>query len=259
MTRLLSGVVLAVTAVAAILVLPLVGIRVLGVIVALLAAHEYLKVAAHGSAGTRSAPVPLPVLLVVAATCWYMLRPGPLTVAALVLLAFGWLVVDVLFLGLSVPDAAVRFLAPWYIGMPIGMLVSVQGTHGPRAALLLLATVVVSDSAQYYTGRAFGRRPLAPVISPKKTIEGALGGVIFGTVFMAMAGPRILPGTAPAPMAALGVVIVVLGICGDLFESRLKRSSGIKDSSALIPGHGGVLDRIDALLFATPAFYLFLR
>ena len=259
MTRLLSGVALAVTAVAAILVLPLVGIRVLGVIVALLAAHEYLKVVGHGSAGTGSAHMRLPVLLVVAATCWYMLRPGPLTVAALVLLALGWLVVDVLFLGLSVPDAAVRFLAPWYIGMPIGMLVSVQGTHGPRAALLLLATVVVSDSAQYYTGRAFGRRPLAPVISPKKTIEGALGGVIFGTVFMAMAGPRILPGTAPAPMAALGVVIVALGICGDLFESRLKRSSGIKDSSALIPGHGGVLDRIDALLFATPAFYLFLR
>jgi phosphatidate cytidylyltransferase len=125
--------------------------------------------------------------------------------------------------------------------------------------LLLIATVVVSDTAQYYSGRAFGRRPLAPVVSPKKTIEGAIGGLVASAFFMALVGSQILVGEAPLRLAVLGLAMGAVGICGDLFESSLKRRAGLKDSSALIPGHGGVLDRIDALLFATPLFYLFLR
>jgi phosphatidate cytidylyltransferase len=121
---------------------------------------------------------------------------------------------------------------------------------------VLLATVVVSDSAQYYTGRAFGRRPLAPSISPKKTIEGALGGIIVGALFMAYAVQFVFPATPAVTRLLLGVVVVLFGIVGDLFESRLKRLAGLKDSSSLIPGHGGVLDRIDAMLFAIPVFYL---
>jgi hypothetical protein len=113
----------------------------------------------------------------------------------------------------------------------------------------------MSDSAQYYTGRAFGRRPLAPSISPKKTIEGAIGGVVFGIVFMMLAASILLPQVPLLVRGLLGAAVVALGIVGDLFESRLKRLAGTKDSSSLIPGHGGVLDRIDALLFATPAFY----
>ena len=144
-----------------------------------------------------------------------------------------------------------------YLGVPLGMLVAIHARGGWRATLLLIATVVVSDSMQYYTGRMLGRHPLAPAISPKKTIEGAVGGVVFGTLFMTVVGSRVLL-AAPVQMALLGVAIVLLGIAGDLFESRLKRQSGVKDSSALIPGHGGVLDRIDALLFAIPAFYLYL-
>ena len=124
--------------------------------------------------------------------------------------------------------------------------------------MLLVAVVIVSDSLQYYTGRLLGRRPLAPRVSPKKTIEGAIGGVIFGILFMAVAGRFVLPVLGIPALALLGAVVVVLGILGDLFESRLKREAGVKDSSALIPGHGGVLDRIDALLFAIPAFYFVL-
>ena len=146
-----------------------------------------------------------------------------------------------------------------YIGMPIGAMVALRTLRGREALFLLLLTVMVSDTAQYYTGRALGRRLLAPAISPKKTIEGAAGGFVFGALVMAIAGAWWMPGIPVALRALLGVAVVALGIGGDLFESMLKRSAGVKDSSSLIPGHGGVLDRIDALLFAAPVYYVFLK
>ena len=146
-----------------------------------------------------------------------------------------------------------------YIGLPIGALVAVRAFAGPRVLFLLMLTVMVSDTAQYYTGRAFGRRPLAPAISPKKTIEGALGGFLFGTALFVGAGAWWVPGMPVIFRTGLGLAVVALGLAGDLFESMLKRSAGVKDSSALIPGHGGVLDRIDALLFAAPVYYIVLK
>jgi len=255
MTRLLSGVVLAGAALAAILFLPLVGLRLLACVVALVAAREYLQVLHHD--GRRANP--LPVLVLVAVTCWWMGSPSRTDVLALLLAGLAWLAIEVVFRGLTVDRAAARFLAPWYIGMPLGMLAAVQASGGRLATLLLIATVVVSDSAQYYAGRMFGRRPLAPTISPKKTIEGAMGGAVLATAFLAVAGPRVLPAADVLSAAVVGLAVAALGICGDLFESRLKRIAGVKDSGTLIPGHGGLLDRIDALLFATPAFYLYLH
>ena len=146
-----------------------------------------------------------------------------------------------------------------YLGLPIGAMIAIRESRGPQGLFLLMLTVIVSDTAQYYTGRAFGRRRLAERISPKKTVEGAVGGFIFGGIFLAVAGAWWLSDVPVALRAALGVTIVALGICGDLFESMLKRSAGVKDSSALIPGHGGVLDRIDALLFAAPMYYIVLK
>ena len=146
-----------------------------------------------------------------------------------------------------------------YIGLPIGALVAVRTFAGPRVLFLLMLTVMVSDTAQYYTGRAFGTRPLAPAISPKKTVEGAIGGFVFGTALFVAVGAWWVPGMPILFRAALGLAVVALGIAGDLFESMLKRSAGVKDSSALIPGHGGVLDRIDALLFAAPVYYIVLK
>ena len=130
---------------------------------------------------------------------------------------------------------------------------------GKEAVLLLIATVAVSDTAQYYSGRTMGKRLLAPVISPKKTVEGALGGFVGGALVLAVAGIWWLSSIPVALRALLGATIVALGIAGDLFESMLKRSAGVKDSSTLIPGHGGVLDRIDALLFAAPFYYIVLK
>jgi phosphatidate cytidylyltransferase len=155
--------------------------------------------------------------------------------------------------------AAAAVFPMLYLGLPIGSMVAIRAAPGREALFLLMITVMASDTAQYYTGRAFGRRLLAPAISPKKTVEGAIGGFVFGALLLAVAGAWWLPGFPIGFRALLGVAIVALGIAGDLFESMLKRSAGVKDSSALIPGHGGVLDRIDALLFAAPVYYIVLK
>jgi phosphatidate cytidylyltransferase len=155
--------------------------------------------------------------------------------------------------------AAVGLFPSLYLGLPLGAMVAVREARGPAALSLLMLTVIVSDTAQYYTGRAFGRRLLAPAISPKKTVAGAVGGFVFGALLLVVLGAWWLPEVPVALRAVFGAAIVALGIAGDLFESVLKRSAGVKDSSALIPGHGGVLDRIDALLFAAPVYYVVLK
>lgn len=255
MVRLISALALGAVAFAIIFFLPVIVLRVVACLVAALTAQEYLRIV-HAA---RPLPGQAPWLLLVAVTCWFLLLPGPNDVIWLLLVAVGCVAIEVLFRGLTIEEAGVRFFAPFYIGVPLGLLTSIHAQNGRWATLLLMATVIVSDSAQYYTGRAFGRRPLAPAISPKKTIEGAIGGIVLAPIFMTLVGLRVLPGAPWLWLALTGLAIAVLGICGDLFESRLKRVAGVKDSSTLIPGHGGVLDRIDALLFAIPAYYLFLR
>lgn len=250
MTRVLSGVVLGASALAAILLLPHTALRVLACGVAVLAAREYLRVV--------RTPSSLPVMALVAASCWLVPDWRGDLALRLFMLVGAWVALTVLWRGTSIHDAGAQAFAPLYLGLPLGMLLAVHAQAGPRVTLLLIGTVVVSDSAQYYTGRMFGRRPLAPAISPKKTREGAIGGVVFGTLFMVVVGRLFLPSPVPS-LVVLGVLVVGAGICGDLFESRLKRESGLKDSASVIPGHGGVLDRIDALLFAAPVFYFYLQ
>lgn len=154
--------------------------------------------------------------------------------------------------------SAVVFAAIW-IGLPLGTIVAIRQYAGPETLMPLIFTIVVSDSAQYYTGRAFGRHPLSPAISPKKTIEGAFGGLVFAVAAMMWSGSYFLPGVPLVWLALLGAAMAVLGMVGDLFESAIKRAAGVKDSSGLIPGHGGILDRLDAWLFAAPVYYAFLR
>jgi len=159
----------------------------------------------------------------------------------------------------ALATASATLFPALYIGLPIAALLALRTLAGARGLFLLMLTVMVSDTAQYYSGRAFGRTLLAPVISPKKTIEGAVGGFVFGALLLVVVGRWWLPAIPLALRALLGVALVALGIAGDLFESMLKRSAGVKDSSTLIPGHGGVLDRIDALLFAAPVYYIVLE
>jgi phosphatidate cytidylyltransferase len=251
MTRVISGVILAAAALAAIVLLPFVALRVLTSIVAGLAAVEF----AYITGATRSLAARALVIGGTVWACWWSAVPAPLSIVLLSLLVIAWLAIEVLRERRTFEQAAVDLVAPVYIGAPLGMLVALHMHSGPKAVLLLIATIVISDSAQYYTGRAFGTRPLAPAISPKKTVEGAIGGILFGTLFMAVVLPFVFPLTPLVVRVLLGALVVIFGIVGDLCESRLKRLAGMKDSSHLIPGHGGVLDRIDALLFAIPVFY----
>jgi phosphatidate cytidylyltransferase len=254
MVRLVSGVVLGVLAIAAIWFLPLAALRVLALVVALLATSELLGISRASGRGP-TAVVAYVYVLVVA----YVMSVPAFPADPVLFGGLAALLVEVLFRARTLGEASTTAAAGLYIGLPIGALVAVHALAGRDAVLLLLATVVVSDSSQYYSGRLLGRHPLAPTISPKKTVEGAMGGLLFGTAAMVIGGRLVLPQVPVGTLVVIGVVVVVLGICGDLFESRLKRAVALKDSSSLIPGHGGVLDRIDALLFAAPGFYLFIQ
>jgi phosphatidate cytidylyltransferase len=238
-----------------------------------LALHEYFELMRPlGAVVPRLATVAA-TLAVMAVVPFPYVAPAGVMGVGLVVIAIGAMVQQArLPLGPAAHDGPTRSTLPGflfgalsggfallYIGVPLGALVSIHIFGGRGAVVLLVATIVISDSAQYYTGRAFGRHPLAPRLSPKKTIEGAVGGFVVAPLFLYFAGPYLIPVTTPLMIAPLGLALVTCGIAGDLFESMIKRAADLKDSSALIPGHGGILDRIDALIFATPPFYLFVR
>ncbi len=131
-------------------------------------------------------------------------------------------------------------------------------TERPRALLFLLALVWMADTAAYFTGSLMGRTKLAPHVSPGKTVEGVVGGVI-GVVLLAwLCGTMVWKYEAGLLMRWIGLAAVtaLFSVVGDLTESKLKRIAGVKDSGRLFPGHGGVLDRIDALTAAAPVFVL---
>jgi len=126
------------------------------------------------------------------------------------------------------------------------------------ALLFLLVCVWVSDSAAFYAGSVFGRRKLAPAISPNKTVLGSAAGIL-GAVGAAVVFRWVSPLDWSLSFAVLsGFLLSVLGQAGDLAESLVKRDAGVKDSGTIIPGHGGVLDRVDALLFTVPLFFYIL-
>ena len=128
---------------------------------------------------------------------------------------------------------------------------------GPRLVLSLLVLIWVADTAAYFTGSALGRRKLAPMVSPGKTLEGLAGALAGAAIFgLVLAALGLLGRLAPVAAAGLAVGVALFSVAGDLFESYAKRVAGRKDSGDLLPGHGGVLDRIDSLIAAAPVFLL---
>ncbi len=152
-------------------------------------------------------------------------------------------------------NAAKRVMGPWVL-IPAALALDWLHRADPRLVLYLMVLIWIADSAAYFVGRALGRHKLAPRTSPGKSWEGAAGGLA-GAALWAWGGALVfLPGADPWPFVAVSVVVVLVSILGDLLESLMKREAGVKDSSQLLPGHGGVLDRIDSLTAAAPWFAL---
>ena len=159
-------------------------------------------------------------------------------------------------------SSASSVFATLYVALGAGAMIGLRAI-GWQPVVFLLAIVWAGDSAAYYAGRRWGKRKLAPVVSPKKTWEGLWGQLGAGLAFGAAAALLLFPSAAAASGAtgaprtlllgaALGLVVSVVAVIGDLLESTFKRSCAVKDSGGLLPGHGGLLDRLDSLLYASP-------
>jgi len=212
-------------------------------------------------------PAPAPRWLVIALSVWLAERAilpgagGNLEVILPIALGAGMV-------------AGVLLHSPWegwaaglggglYLGIGLGSLLGLY--HWPGAApgvglrlvAIVVAAVVATDTLAYFTGHALGRHRFFPAISPKKSVEGAVGGAVGAVLVAGIAGPLVIS-LNPLAAVGMGLLIAVVAEGGDLAESALKRQAGVKDSGRLIPGHGGLLDRLDGLLLAGPAVYCLL-
>ncbi len=152
---------------------------------------------------------------------------------------------------------AKQVLGVVYISVFLSFLPLIRsGESGAQWIIWILCIVAAGDTGAYYSGTYLGRRKLCPWVSPKKTIEGSIGGLVANIAVAISFKMVLLPLLAVLPCIVFALVIGVAGQVGDLFASEFKRSAGIKDSGTLLPGHGGFLDRLDALLFASPLAYL---
>lgn len=158
----------------------------------------------------------------------------------------------------SVAPAMVTILSFTYVSWLLGHAVLLhRSADGPEFVLFVVSVTWAGESAAYVVGSAIGRHKLAPVISPRKTVEGAVAQVVVAAAIALVVNVWLLPEWTVAQTIVAGLLLGVVGQVGDLVESVMKRSVGAKDTGGLIPGHGGVLDRLDSLLFNLPAFFYY--
>jgi phosphatidate cytidylyltransferase len=159
----------------------------------------------------------------------------------------------------SLRDGAMTLFGVLYLGLTLGMLSMTRLLpQGEWLIFFLLLVTWASDTGAYYVGTLYGRHRLAPTISPKKTVEGLVGGLIAAIIAGYIARWWFLPELSGLDCLVLATLLTIAGLWGDLAESAMKRTVGMKDSGGILPGHGGMLDRLDSLLFATPVFYYYI-
>lgn len=157
-------------------------------------------------------------------------------------------------------ETALFLLGILYIPLLMSYLVLMRDLpHGIRWIFLLLVIVMSGDTAAFYVGSSFGKRKLYPLVSPKKSVEGMVGGLAGSVAGSFLAKATFFSHLTPLDCIATACLAGLLGQLGDLFESLLKRSFGVKDSGGIFPGHGGMLDRLDSVLFAAPTLYVYAR
>jgi phosphatidate cytidylyltransferase len=254
--RVITALLLVAGFLAVLFLLPASGATAVFVLVAVLGAWEW---AGLMQAGCRARAVFAVVVGLSCLLAW--LRPA----SAFPLLwggaALFWLAVMPFWLARGWRPGRAGFAVGWLLLVPTWAALAGLHARGPMLLLAVMALVWVADIAAYFTGRAFGRRKLAPSISPGKTWEGVAGAVA-GVLAYGLAAAGALPalaGIAALPLAAFLLLLTAFSIIGDLFESMIKRQAGVKDSSQLLPGHGGVLDRIDSQTSTLPLVALTLH
>ncbi|MEJ2139597.1 MAG: phosphatidate cytidylyltransferase [Gammaproteobacteria bacterium] len=200
------------------------------------------------------------VLLLLAFGAWFLLRAGNAADSMLVIAVVcwsvmaGWLIIRQA-ISSSVGCAlfgVIALLSAWYAVLRLFAM-----SDGAALLVWVVGIVAAADIGAYFTGRSFGRRKLAPLISPGKTREGLVGGLLCGSIAGSV-GAWLL-GFAPLAFFVAGALIALISVVGDLTVSVFKRNAGLKDSGWILPGHGGVMDRIDSLIAALPLFVLILQ
>lgn len=210
-----------------------------------------------------------------AVQAWYMLVAGAMHVAVAavafpgpwhpgftIAVAFLLLLLSIAWLLLRGPrnpftELGALVLTMVLVGLPFGLLAHFF-THGPWMLIGFMVLLWTNDTGAYLVGRSIGRTPLLPAVSPKKTVEGLLGGIVL-TLLVAWLLSRAIPEPGLRDWLGCGVIIAITSTIGDLLESALKRARGVKDSGTLLPGHGGILDRFDGFLLAAPATLIYLH
>ncbi len=262
--RLFTALILVPLVFAAVLGLPTSTFALLAGLVVLAAAWELTRLA-----GLESGPVRVAFLFILGAVLafLYAYRSAEWVSWAVLALASWWLVNLVVLLSGRLEPRPFRGSRPLRLVSGLFLLsgawlalVSIHAMpRGPALVMAFLVLIWVADSAAYFAGRRWGRRKLAPHISPGKTVAGALGAVAGGALFSLVFLTPPLDLVSPVQAVFLCVATVMVSIGGDLWESVLKRERGVKDSGRLLPGHGGVLDRIDSQIAAAPFFLAGLR
>lgn len=162
----------------------------------------------------------------------------------------------------GVSAATVTLMTILFVGLLMGFIVGLLGDGGPRGrdlAVLLFWVVWLADAAAWAVGSLWGRRKLIPAISPGKTVEGAIGALVFAVLAALVARAWFFTRLTLRDAIVVGLLLAIAGMIGDLLESMLKRAASVKDSGAWFPGHGGMLDRTDSLLFAAPVLFYYHR